>query len=157
MWLTVHWGTELWGFNLFLLQKILVLTLVLLRHSQERKNVNLSTMQHIWRALANGYGYSRKEFLTLATGFAVCLNKKKAGDPAFTQSWFYSFKTRNPELSLCTPQKLSVTPQKLSVVRSICTSEGVLDKYFSFFEVFINTNDSSDKPEKIWNSDETVI
>jgi hypothetical protein len=53
-------------------------------------------IRHLTYMASIGHGYSR----TLATDFAVSLNKKKSTDPVFAQSWFESFKKRNPELSM---------------------------------------------------------
>lgn len=97
-----------------------------------------------------GYGYSRTEVIELANDFAVSLKKKSASDPVFAQSWFDGFKKRNPDITLS-------KPQKLSLVRAKCTSDVVLDKYFQDLERVIATNGLLDKPENIWNIDETGL
>lgn len=97
-----------------------------------------------------GYGYSRTELINLANDFAVSLKKKSASDPVFAQSWFDGFKKCNPDITLS-------KPKKLSLVRAKSTSEAVLNKYFQDLEKVMSTNGLLDKPENIWNIDETGL
>lgn len=97
-----------------------------------------------------GYDCSKKEFLQLATDFAISLKKKTESDPAFAESWFKKFKKRNPELSLN-------KPQKLSVVRAQATSEPVLDAYFGELQRVMIEHDITDNPQSLWIVDETNI
>ena len=71
-----------------------------------------------------GYGYSRQEFLNLATDFAVSLKKKSPEDPSFTQAWFDGLKGRWPGITLA-------KPQKLSVVRAKSASQPIIEKYYA--------------------------
>jgi hypothetical protein len=79
-----------------------------------------------------GYGYSRQDFLNVASDFAISSKKKSANDPPLTQSWYNGFKKRNPELTLA-------KPQKLSVVRAMCTSESVMNNHFDGLEKLMTT------------------
>ena len=97
-----------------------------------------------------GYGYSRQEFFTLATDFAISLGKKSNSDPIFAASWYTGFKSRHPDVTLA-------KPQKLSLVRAKCTSEEVLDKYFDELGSVMSNSNLNDKPSNIWNIDETGI
>lgn len=97
-----------------------------------------------------GYGYSKKEFLRLATDYALSLGKKSESDPEFGISWFERFKARNPQLTL-------VKPQKLSIQRAKATSEPVLKAYFTELENVLTSNGLLDQPANIWNLDETGI
>lgn len=69
-------------------------------------------IDHIEYMSSIGYGYSRKEFLNLATDFAISLKKKSPEDPSFTQAWFDGLKGRWPNLTLAKRQKLSCTSKE---------------------------------------------
>ena len=62
----------------------------------------------------------------------------------------YSFKLRNPDITLA-------KFQKLSLVRAECTSKEVLDRYFDLLGSVISTSNLIDKRSNIWNIDETGI
>ncbi|XP_045213569.1 uncharacterized protein LOC123564232 [Mercenaria mercenaria] len=97
-----------------------------------------------------GYGYSRAEFMTLATDYAKILQKKGPSDPEFSQSWYDGFITRHADLTLA-------KPQKLSLVRARATSEAVLDAYFKELDSVLKKHGLMDKPENIWNVDESGL
>lgn len=97
-----------------------------------------------------GYGYSRHDFLHLATDFAMTLGIRSVSDPQLTQSWFTGFKHRNPEVCLS-------KPQKLSLIRARCTSREVLDTYFQELDKVMCKYDIKGHPEYIWNVDETGL
>ena len=97
-----------------------------------------------------GYGYSRKEFLLLATDFAISRNKKRIDDPIFSQAWFEGLKRRWPAVRLA-------KPQKLSLVRAKSASKPVIEKYYNDLESVMTEHNLTDKPERIFNIDETGI
>ncbi|XP_045178261.1 jerky protein homolog-like isoform X2 [Mercenaria mercenaria] len=107
-------------------------------------------VDHVSYMTGIGYGYTRHDFLNLATDFAVSLGIRSVSDAQLTHSWFTGFKNRNPEVCLS-------KPQKLSLVRARCTSKEVLDKYFEELKNVMDKYDLTNHPEYIWNVDETGL
>ena len=114
------------------------------------RDEEIQLVDHLAYMANIGYGYSRQEFLALATDFAISLGKKTDSDPIFAASWYTGFKSRHPDVTLA-------KPQKLSLVRAKCTSKEVLDRYFDELGSVISTSNLDDKPSNIWNIDETGI
>ena len=89
-------------------------------------------------------------FFRMATDFAISLNKKGDAGPPFGNSWFNGYKARHPQLTL-------TKPQKLSVVRAKATSGAVLQEYFTQLDLQLKGNGLHERPECIWNIDETGL
>ncbi|MES9879448.1 MAG: helix-turn-helix domain-containing protein [Sedimenticola sp.] len=105
-------------------------------------------VDHVTYMANVGYGYSRQAFLRLASDYATSLGKKAANDPSFGQSWYTRFSKRWPTIHLA-------KPEKLSIVRAKATSEEVLRKYYTELDKVLTENGLKQKPERIWNVDET--
>lgn len=97
-----------------------------------------------------GYRYSRTEFMTLATEYAISLERKKSTDPPFAQSWYERFIKRHPDILLA-------IAKRLSIIRAKSTSKTELCKYFDSLQSIIDTYQLKNKPENIWNIDETCL
>ena len=64
------------------------------------------------------------------------------------KDWWYMFLHRHPNVSLKTPQTLQICRA------SSCTAE-VMDKWYSDYEQFLLIHDLYDRPDQIWNADES--
>lgn len=101
-----------------------------------------------------GYGYTKSNIQTMAKEYALSLKKtltkKLEGSNKLSNNWFYHFMNRWPQLKL-------VKPQKLSVHRSKSTSQEKIKKYFEELSTIMVANNLLDKPNRIFNIDETGI
>ena len=64
--------------------------------------------------------------------------------------WFYGFLKRWPELKV-------VKPKKLTISRAKSASNEVLSKYYTELGNILSTNNLTNKPERIYNTDETGV
>ncbi|KAH3694961.1 hypothetical protein DPMN_082407 [Dreissena polymorpha] len=71
-----------------------------------------------------GDGYSRSEYVRLATDFAISLGKRKHSEPCRSADWFSGLKKRWPDIHVAKPQKLPLARAKASFPE-------VLEQYFS--------------------------
>ena len=62
---------------------------------------------HIKELAALGYCYTRAEIIAIASDFAVQLGKRRKHEKHFSLQWFYSFKSRWPELHVMKPSSSS--------------------------------------------------
>ena len=90
-----------------------------------------------------GYGYSRAEFINIATDFAVCRGRKVPTGLPFCNSWFEGFKRRHKQLTLA-------KPQKLSQLRAKCTSNKGLDNYFNELNDVLVKYNLTNKPKNLF-------
>ena len=97
-----------------------------------------------------GYGYSKQEILNIANDYAISLGKKTEFDPTLKHSWYSRFLTRWPVIHL-------EKAEKLVIVHAKATSAEVLDKYFNELENVITKNYLQNRPDHIWNADESGI
>lgn len=101
-----------------------------------------------------GYGYTKSNIQTMAKEYALSLKKtlttKLEGSNKLSNNWFYHFMNRWPQLKL-------VKPQKLSVHRAKSTSQEKIKKYFEELSKIMVANNLLDKPNRIFNIDETGI
>ncbi|WAR08421.1 hypothetical protein MAR_018379 [Mya arenaria] len=114
------------------------------------KNEESQPVEHVAYMARIGYGYSRQEFMSLATDYAISLKKKIEMDSPLAPSWFNGFRKRNPEVTM-------TKPQKLSVIRAKCTSEEVLNNYFKELDKVLKAHNLHESPESIWNIDESGL
>jgi hypothetical protein len=97
-----------------------------------------------------GYGYNKAEIQYMARDFALSLGKPVKSKDAMSNSWFYDFLARWPELKM-------VMPQKLSIARARAASKENLDAYYKELGNILSTNNLFDHPERIYNIDETGV
>lgn len=108
--------------------------------------VNLAYCLHVMEK--NGFGLSRKEVIELVTVYIKTNNIKnpfKEGVPG--HDWFINFATRN-NLSLKKPQAVEYSRKKAA-------DPFLLAEYFDILENTINALGLQNKPERMWNIDET--
>ena len=118
-------------------------------HDEEQELVgHLSYMASI------GYGYSKADIQVIGKEYATALGKKVFVKPEescqLSNNWFYRFLSRWEELKF-------VKPQKLSIARAKNASPDNLKKYFKELATILTTNKLHDKPNRIFNIDETGI
>ncbi len=82
--------------------------------------------------------------------YADSLGKTVKSKESLSNNWFYSFMKRWPNLKV-------VKPQKLSIYRAKSTSREKLDNYYKELASVLTTNGLKDKPECIYNIDETGV
>jgi hypothetical protein len=97
-----------------------------------------------------GYGYNKSGIQFMARNFAVSLGKILKSQEVLSNSWFYGFMSRWPNLNLVKPQKLSTCRAKNALKENI-------DKYFRELSNILIQNNLHDKPERILNIDETGV
>lgn len=97
-----------------------------------------------------GYGYSKSDVQLLATDYAIFMGQRKITDPILSDRWFYGLLNRFP--NLCVRK-----PQKLSMKRAECASKEQLAEYFKELGTIMSQNGLHQKPELIYNIDETGL
>jgi hypothetical protein len=112
------------------------------------KEEEKSIQDHAVEMSQMGYGYSRREFLGMINEMAKTTNKIN-NDQKITEGWLYlGFLKQNKELkflksrSLCFNRAKSVTPLHIS-------------NYFNNLENILSEHNLKDRPELIYNIDET--
>ena len=96
-----------------------------------------------------GYGYSRLDLRHVATDLAVYLNKRSSTE-LLSDHWVTNFLKRWPSLKLC-------KPRKLEWVRAKSANGTVIDNYYNELEKVLLENNLLDKPQLVYNLDETGI
>ncbi|MEW8548101.1 MAG: hypothetical protein AB2693_31750 [Candidatus Thiodiazotropha sp.] len=117
----------------------------LLTVEEERKLV-----QHISYMADIGYGYNKSSIQYMARDYAVSLGKDVQASDSLSNCWFYGFMQRWPELKIA-------KPQKLALLRAKATSREVLNQYYTELGTILTSNNLINKPERIYNIDETGI
>ena len=107
-------------------------------------------VDHISFMASIGYGYKKSGIQFVARDFAVSLGKILKSQEVLSNSWFYGFMSRWPNLNLVKPQKLSTCRAKNALKENI-------DKYFRELSNILIQNNLHDKPERILNIDETGV
>ena len=93
-----------------------------------------------------GYGYCRWQVLEMAGNMA----KQTGRDIEPKKDWYYNFIKRCPDLSIQKPKK-----REISRVRG--TTEVNVKNYFQELDIILTKYNLKNKPEQIWNIDETGI
>lgn len=107
-------------------------------------------VDHVETLAELGYGYSNVRLQQLAGELAFDLGKKKKTSP-LSNNWLAGFLRRwKDRLS-------SVNPRKLESTRAKSTTPEVLASYFSNLKEVLTENDLLDKPQFIYNIDETGL
>ena len=106
--------------------------------------------EHIKYMASIGYGYTKEEVLHVATNYAVSVGKKSESEPHFSDLWFYKFMKRCGDLQVA-------KPHKLAIIRAKTSSRETVTKYYDELNTLMTSNGLHDKPENIYNIDETYI
>ena len=117
----------------------------LLSADEEQKLVT-----HISYMADIGYGYNKPGIQYMAWDNANSLGKVVPATEQLSNCWFYGFLKRWPELKV-------VKPKKLTISRAKSASNEVLSKYYTELGNILSTNNLTNKPERIYNSDETGV
>ena len=107
-------------------------------------------VDHVKYMVSIGYGYNKSGVQYMTRDFALSLNNPVKSKDALSNSWFYDFLKRWPDLNI-------VKPQKLAMARAKCASKENLDDYFRELGTFLNNNDLHNHPERIYNVDESGV
>ena len=107
-------------------------------------------VQHISYMADIGYGYNKSSIQYMARDYAVSMGKNVQASDSLSNCWFYGFMQRWPELKIA-------KPQKLALLRAKATSREVLDQYYKELGTILTSNNLVNKPERIYNIDETGI
>ncbi|XP_053392052.1 uncharacterized protein LOC128554769 [Mercenaria mercenaria] len=107
-------------------------------------------VNHITYMAGIGYGYSASSIKYMAKDYADSLGKNVKAKEALSNNWFYSFIKRWPNLAV-------VKPQKLSIARAKSASRETLNNYYKELATVLTTNHLRDKPQNIYNVDETGV
>lgn len=105
-------------------------------------------IKNVTESAEKGFGISRKQLLHRAA--VLCKRNKITGFKNFTPSkhWWEGLKKRHPEVALR-------KPEKLGTVRARMLNGCVVDKYFADLSKIVVNLNLQEKPENIWNCDET--
>ena len=98
------------------------------------------------KCAAIGYPHSRKEVIAIAQRFC----NSRAMDVQVTHGWWQKFCLRHPEISLRTTSALSYARAKGQNVEA-------LSSYFDILEDTFNEHKLHDKPNLVFNMDETGL
>jgi len=105
---------------------------------------------HITYMADIGFGYSKKSVQYMGKDFAESLGKAmKPDQKSLSDNWFYGFCKRWPKLKSSKPQKLDLARAK--------TSRETLNKYYDELFNVLTDNKIINKPQKIFNIDESGV
>lgn len=97
-----------------------------------------------------GFGLTRKEVLEVVSEFVKTNNiKTPFADGCPGEDWFIQFKRRH-RLSL-------KKPQAVEIARKNASDPFLINEYFDILQTVLSENDLHDKPEQIFNLDETYF
>ena len=113
------------------------------------KNDEQKLVNHITYLATLGYGYSRTEIVKLATDYSHSLGILPA-DKSFSLGWLKRFFRRWPTLKV-------MRPRSTELYRAKCATPAALQRYFSELKKVMDKYDLHDKPQCIYNVDETGI
>jgi len=98
-----------------------------------------------------GYGYTRLNLRILATDTALYLKKKNVtSDKLLGDKWLTCFMKRNPSLKV-------KKPRALNILRAKSVTREAVGAYFGELENIMNKYDLLDKPQCIYNIDESGL
>ncbi|KAH3835204.1 hypothetical protein DPMN_108552 [Dreissena polymorpha] len=110
-------------------------------------------------ALVSYIGYMANRGFPLSIqqliGFAWCIAKERGRGDVFSdsgpsRSWWNGFKSRHPGLGLRRPDSLDRGTASLGSVNA-------LREYFSLLKETLESNELTDKPDRIYNCDEAAL
>ena len=107
-------------------------------------------VEHIKYMADIGYGYNKSSIQYMARDYAVSFGKSVQPSDSLSNCWFYGCMGRWPTLKV-------VKPQKLVIARAKSASHEVIGRYYKELATILTTNNLRDKPERIYNIDETGI
>ena len=105
-------------------------------------------VEHISYMANIGYGYNKMGIQHMAREYADSLGKSVKSERSLRNCWFYGFLKRWSDLKV-------VKPQKLSIARAQSASK--LDSYYKELSTILTKYNLHDKPEHIFNVDETSV
>ena len=104
--------------------------------------------EHVVEMMQMGYGYTRRELINLATDMAHYL-KKLPEDKSLSEAWLYlGFLKRHSNITF-------LKPRSLSMCRAKAVTKENIDTYFSNLKSIMDKYNLHEKPELIYNIDET--
>ena len=86
----------------------------------------------------------------MARDYAIHLGKSVKSTESLSDCWFYDFIKRWPNLKVA-------KPQKLAILRAKSASRETINNYYSEHGTILKANNLLNKPERIFNIDETGI
>ena len=86
----------------------------------------------------------------MARDYTIHLGKSVKSTESLNDCWFYDFIKRWPNLKVA-------KPQKLAILRAKSASRETIDNYYSELGTILKANILLNKPERIFNIDETDI
>ena len=109
-------------------------------------------VEHLVYMSKIGYDYTKTDIQYIGKDYAVVLGKKMKSEDSsqLSNNWFYSFLGRWEELKL-------VKPKKLSIARAKNASPQNISNYFKELSTVLTNNNLHNKPESIFNIDETGV
>lgn len=108
-------------------------------------------VQYVFDMSKIGYGQTKRQLLEMVQKIVEKDGRKTLftnGRPG--KCWWELFRKRHPEVSLRVPEPLQIARAKG------CTWEAI-NGWFIDFEQFMETRGLKDKPNHIWNADESVF
>ncbi|XP_071499248.1 uncharacterized protein [Diadema antillarum] len=117
----------------------------ILTHADEAALVD-----HLKKLASYGYGLTRTQVIHLATDMADSLGRRpiEMKGRLLSKKWFQLFMRRWPSLNLTSPRRLEMN-------RAKATTKEVLKNYFGELQRTMQKYDLLDKPQNIYNIDET--
>ena len=106
--------------------------------------------EHVKYMADIGYGYTKSNIQYMAADFARSVWKEVKSEKGLSDSWFYGFLKRWPDLKM-------VKPQKLQISRAKSASKEAVDNYFRELGNAMRENNLMEAPQRIYNLDETGI
>ncbi|XP_045203754.2 uncharacterized protein LOC123556821 [Mercenaria mercenaria] len=107
-------------------------------------------VKHISYMADIGYGYNVSKIKYMARDYALHLGKVVKSAESLSDCWFYDFVKRWPNLKIAKPQKLAIS-------RAKSASRQTIDNYYCELESILKEHNLLDKPERIFNIDETGV
>ena len=107
-------------------------------------------ISHVIRMARVGYGYTRLRLRILATDTAAFLRKDRDPKKVLCDSWLTKFLRRHPEVK-------TKKPKRLEMVRAKTVTKAVIDSYFEELKNILDEHQLHDKPERVFNIDETGL
>lgn len=110
----------------------------------------LTLVEHLETLAQLGYGATNSKLQHLAGDLAFALNKRPSSKP-LSGNWLYGFLNRWED------RISSIRPRSLDTHRAKASTPEIVDTYFDNLKIVLEENDLEDKPQFIYNLDETGI
>ncbi|XP_064633674.1 uncharacterized protein LOC135491633 [Lineus longissimus] len=113
-------------------------------------DVERTMVEHIEDMARRGYGYTRQDIVHLGNDLLLSLVKTTPTQKPLSFKWYSGFMSRWPSLQL-------QTPRSLSMLRAKAFNKELIDKYYNDLKAILQKYNLMDKPELIYNLDETGV